>query len=340
MARLMEALSTGPVPGQQRRGNAADERLHELYWNRAQLKKEFAALRKERYKLLDALTEEEGRTARLRQKLEFLEDVLADPDTAHNAVVYYTLRKIWSRCRQRLVALTSELRAQREAHQTKQARAKYLAEQQREIQRIAAEIIAVQKKIEACELRIDSIGVELDAASGLLAVLQRRRLRVELDNARAEHEQALLERQTLEDTKAVATARKAPEFEQLDVESRRAINCTVIAFAEMLANHYRDCDLMDWLRVAQEKSVGSARFGDARQCQRMLEKLAGYQRAFEQRERAEGLTSDLARMSKALRELARFPADDAATPESDSLYTFGNAVLARDTWNVSHAMLT
>ena len=339
MARLAEALNPAPLLGQQRRSKAEEDRLHELYWNRAQLKKEFAALRKERYKLLDALTEEEGRSARVRQKLEFLEDVLADPDTAQNAVVYYTLRKIWMRCRQRLVALSGELRSQREAQRTKVARAKHLAEQQREQQRLAAEIATATQRIEACEQEIDRIGLELDAAGGMFGWVTRRKLTGELAAARETHEQALMERQGLEDARQVAASRKPPEFESLDVETRRAINCTVVAFAELLANHYRDCDVMDWLKVAQEKSVGSAHFGDPGQCQRMLGKLHDYQRAFEQKERAPGFARDLARMSKALRELAKFKDTDAGTPEADSLYTFGNAVLARDTWNVSHAML-
>ncbi|MEL7537479.1 MAG: hypothetical protein AAFZ58_11755 [Pseudomonadota bacterium] len=338
MARLIETLS--PVSwGAQQRDNAADDRLHELYWNRAQLKKEFAALRKERYKLLDALTEEEGRSARLRQKLEFLEDSLADPETANNAVVYFTLRKIWARCRQRLVALSGELRSQREAHATKQLRAQFLAEQQHEIRSIVNRIAAVQQNIEGIEQSIDAHGLELDSATGVFALLRRRRLRAELDETRQRHEEALLERQSLEDARAVAAARKAPEFERLDVESRRAINCTVIAFAEILATHYRNCEVIDWVRMAQEKSVGSAHFGDIKQCQRMVDKLAGFQKTFEQRERAPGFTPELAQLAREIRETGKFRDSSTGIPEADSLYAFGNNVLARDMWNVSQAML-
>ncbi|MEM1263573.1 MAG: hypothetical protein AAGH76_14315 [Pseudomonadota bacterium] len=334
----MDALRPVPVLGQQRGGNA-DDRLHELYWNRAQLKKEFAALRKERFKLLDALTEEEGRSARLRQKLEFLEDVLADPDTANNAVVFYTLRKLWARCAQRLVALSGELRAQREAHATKQLRAKFLAQRQATVQQIGRQIEAVQAETDSVEQQIDALGRQIDDAGGWLSLLRRRRLQAELGSTRERHGELTGERQALEDARAVEAARNVPEFENLDIEVRRAINCTVIAFAELLATHYRECELSDWLRVAHEKSVGSARFGDPGECQRMLKKIAQYQQGFEKREKAEGFSTELAKLARAIRTSAKFRGDDAVVPDADSLYAFGNNVLARDMWSVSQAML-
>ncbi|MEM8982702.1 MAG: hypothetical protein AAGC71_06725 [Pseudomonadota bacterium] len=338
MARLMENLRPVPAPSQSRSGKA-DDRLHELYWNRAQLKKEFAALRKERFKLLDALTEEEGRSARLRQKLEFLEDVLADPDTANNAVVFYTLRKLWSRCGQRLVALSAELRSQREAHATKQMRAEFLAQRHATVQKIAQQIDGLQQDIDGVEQQVDALGRQIDEAGGFLSVMRRRRLQAELDSTRERHAALRAEQQALDDAKAVEAARKVPDFEKLDIEVRRAINCTVIAFAELLATHYRECELNDWLRIAQEKSVGSARFGDPAECQRMLKKISQYQQAFESRERAKGFSTELAELAREIRTSAKFPGDDVAVPDADSLYAFGNNVLARDMWHVSQAML-
>ena len=49
------------------------DKLLELYWNRAELKKEFADMRKEQYRLQDRIKEQEGRAARLQQKLKHLE---------------------------------------------------------------------------------------------------------------------------------------------------------------------------------------------------------------------------------------------------------------------------
>ena len=68
------------------------EKLLNLYWNRAELKKEFADMRKLRFKLEDRIKHQEGATARLQQKLDYLEDLLLDPEWASNVVVFYQFR--------------------------------------------------------------------------------------------------------------------------------------------------------------------------------------------------------------------------------------------------------
>ena len=52
------------------------EKLLQLYWNRAELKKEFASMRDEQFKLQDQLKQAEGATARVQQQLDRLEDLL------------------------------------------------------------------------------------------------------------------------------------------------------------------------------------------------------------------------------------------------------------------------
>ena len=61
-------------------GNSAEktqdsDKLMDLYWNRAELKKEFAGMRKEQWRLKDLVKEQEGATARLQQKLDYLESL-------------------------------------------------------------------------------------------------------------------------------------------------------------------------------------------------------------------------------------------------------------------------
>ena len=68
------------------------DKLMDLYWNRAELKKEVAEMRKEQYRLNDRIKDQEGATARLQQKLDHLEGLLTDPEWAHNVVVYYRFR--------------------------------------------------------------------------------------------------------------------------------------------------------------------------------------------------------------------------------------------------------
>ena len=65
-------------------GNSPDksqdsEKLLDLYWNRAALKKKFAGMRKEQFRLQDKIKQQEGIAARLQQKLNHLEELLVDP---------------------------------------------------------------------------------------------------------------------------------------------------------------------------------------------------------------------------------------------------------------------
>ena len=57
-----------------------NDKLVDLFRNRAELKKEFAALRNEKYQLQDRIKQYEGATARVKQKMDHLESLLLDRD--------------------------------------------------------------------------------------------------------------------------------------------------------------------------------------------------------------------------------------------------------------------
>ena len=57
------------------------EKLLELYWNRAELKKAFTDLRTEKFRLQALIKEQEGATARFEQKLNHLEQLLLDTNS-------------------------------------------------------------------------------------------------------------------------------------------------------------------------------------------------------------------------------------------------------------------
>ena len=80
------------------------DKLLNLYWNRAELKKEFAELRNEKFRMQDRLQEQEGATARVEQKLQHLENLLLDPDWDYNIVTFYQLRSLNICCQSKLDA--------------------------------------------------------------------------------------------------------------------------------------------------------------------------------------------------------------------------------------------
>jgi hypothetical protein len=64
-----------------------------------------------------------------------------------------------------------------------------------------------------------------------------------------------------------------PEPEELSLESRRLINTAVIALAQYLVVHFSEHDLASLSKTATERAVGDMKFGDRRDCDRMVERV-------------------------------------------------------------------
>ena len=93
------------------------EKLMDLYWNRAELKKEFAGMRKEQFRLQDKIKKQDAMIARGRQQLDHLEGLLSDPLWVHNVVVHFQLRGLSGRCQKKLASFAEQLKQQREQKQ-------------------------------------------------------------------------------------------------------------------------------------------------------------------------------------------------------------------------------
>ena len=109
------------------------EQLLKLYWNRADVKRELRALRRERFELLDKLKEQEGAIVRAQEQLEGLERLLTNPLAAANAMVYFQLRHLWRIGGQRLEQFARELQLQRERRERAQLHESALAKRKRRL---------------------------------------------------------------------------------------------------------------------------------------------------------------------------------------------------------------
>src|SRR5690606_42019279 len=90
-----------------------EERLLQLYWNRAELKKELARLQDERYRLLEQLRAYEAEAERAREHCAALEQYLGNPEAGAHALVYFQLRGLWRNCAQKLERFAQQLQQQR-----------------------------------------------------------------------------------------------------------------------------------------------------------------------------------------------------------------------------------
>ena len=95
-----------------------NDKLVDLFRNRAELKKEFAALRDEKYQLQDRIKQHKGETARAQQQMDHLEKLLSDREWVNTVVAYYQLRRLASECSSKLERFAERLKQQREQQAT------------------------------------------------------------------------------------------------------------------------------------------------------------------------------------------------------------------------------
>ncbi len=339
MSRTPGAFALTSLFSAETKPRADDERLLDLYWNRAQLKKEFAAMRKERFTLLDTLTKQEGKSARLSQKLEYLEDLLADEESANNTIAYYSLRKLWTACSNRLVSLAAELKRQREAQATIDLRENWKQKMQRSISDVAARLKSLNKEVQSYDSQVHTLSEQLVEAQGIFKYFRRRALTEELDTLYASMHELNDLREREQESLNRLRSEKVPEFETLSLEARRGINCTVLALGELLAEHYAGHGLLDMAQSTLEKSVGSTRYGTPKECAKLVQRIQERQRQFEKAEREKDFTKKLASRAKSIRKAAAYNKSVDAIPTPGCMNDSQINVLAKDIWSISGAMI-
>lgn len=255
------------------RPDKKNEQLLKLYWNRAAVKRELRDLRRERYDLLDKLKEHEASIARAREQLEGLERLLTNPLAAANAMVYFQLRHLWTTAAQRLEQFAQDLEAQREKRERRQLREAALAKRGRRLEAIAVKLTELEHKSAGIDSERRRLEQRLMRGNFLVKLLHgpklKRRIRG-LASGRA----VLVERiEELKDLIGKIEGEPLPELEGLSLDSRRLINTAVIALAQHLVVHFAEHDLAPLAKAATERAVADMKFGDRRDCDRMVERV-------------------------------------------------------------------
>jgi hypothetical protein len=250
-----------------------DDPLLRLYWNRAGVKRELKQLQRERGDLLEKLREQEAVILRSKEQLDGLERLLTNPLAAANAMVYFQLRHLWRIASQRLEQFSAELHAQRERRERKVLQGAALAKRGRRIE-------AIDEKRDGLQTRQRDLARDMEALQRQIKDLNplfrffrgpslRRRL-TGLESGAA----ALRERiADLEDLRQKIQSEPLPEPEGLNLESRRLINAALIALAQHLVVHFSEHDLASLARTATQRPVADMKFGDRRDCDRMVERI-------------------------------------------------------------------
>src|SRR5690606_798247 len=101
-----------------------------------------------------------------------------------------------------------------------------------------------------------------------------------------------------------------PELEGLSLESRRLINTAVIALAQHLVAHFAEHDLASLAQASTERAVADMKFGDRRDCDRMVERIREKLNELKQQNFAEAVR----RRTEALMADIRYRTESDAVP--------------------------
>lgn len=339
-----------------RRRGSEDDRLLELFSNRVKLKKEFARLRNERYELEASLGRAETETATMKRRLEYLEDLLTERQTAVSTMLFYHLRGLWRRCNRRLQYLATDMGRQiagrRQVMQVEQWQATRK-------QRLAtAEQLAMdqQRAIETTKQAIAACSAERQRATRPWQFVRRRRLNEQHESLAVELKQQMIEHgQTLEQVKQLRKA-KPPELAELPVEDRRVINLHVLALAQFLYAHFEEYGLVERAAAAFNKQVGTIEYGSEEDCAAIMRQSDNAFKALLALERAPEFRPHLLRQAEHLKRNARYSSgsavipepfdvlDGAADGETASLvvsehFAAPGQVLGADVWSISKAFI-
>ena len=294
------------------------EKLLNLYWNRAELKKEFARMRREQFKLKDRIKQQEGSAARLQQKLDHLEGLLIDPASAGSVIVFYQLRGLALRCERKLARLAEQLKQQREQRRHNSLLVKWNNERAEEAKEVEAAIEELRARAAELERRLQSERSRLMAMSGFLRLLRKRSVTALLDELAAALDEAHREEESLRESLEEIRTRQPPENEGLDIPSKRAINFMILSYAQELYLHFRDGDMAAMAKEAGEKSVGAINYGDRQTCEHFLERI---RKRVEALERQDESAAVLQKRAKLISEQAMFRSDSDAVPIAGTVAT-------------------
>lgn len=304
-------------------GNSEDksqdsDKLMDLYWNRAELKKEFAGMRKEQFRLQDVIKQQEGAKARLQQKLEHLEGLLVDPQLAHNVIVFYQLRGLGRRCERKVSKFAEQLKQQREQKRHNSLLADWNGERKAEADGVKLQLLEKRDAILQLEDQLQSEQRRLTSMSGFKRLFSGRSAMKLIDGLAMQLEVSVQEEQMLKDAVDEIKNRQPPDHQGLEIPAKRSINLMIISFAQQLFIHFSDAGIADLIKESTEKSVGAINYGTRYECDELLSRI---RKSMEDMEQGTDLVDVLQKRAKMIGELAKFHATDDAVPAASSVST-------------------
>ena len=312
MAGLTGIFKTVEEPAQD------SDKLVDLFRNRSELKKEFAALRDEKYRLEDRVKEHRASIERVQQKLNHLESLLLDPEWVHNVVAFYQLRRLAAHCEARLERFAEQLKQQRE----KRIRDKSLAGWKQEIdqkrRKVESRLGEHRQRMQMLEEQLQAERDKMQAMGGLSKLMHGKSQALCIESVESELAAAgTREAELLAEMERI-DGMEPPPHEGLDIAAKRSINFMILSFAQQLYLDFYEDNLATVAKEASDKSVGAVNYGGKVDCDEILVRLAERRLEVEQREPDSKILQERARH---IARDAEFRGADEAVPTSGSVAT-------------------
>jgi hypothetical protein len=256
-----------------------EERLMQLFQNRAGLKKAYADLKDEFHLLRDRLKQQEGATIRIQEQMDALGDLLGDPKTGFGALVFFQLRALWKTCHQQLSAFAADLTRQQEAREVAKHKADIDAERNSRLADADQRLRTAGAEADEHRRLLSEAQQEIARLSAFWHYFRRRRRLKSLESLRS---QLLLADQAVGELHAERSAiehEASPEFPGLSLGARRNITLAIISYAELLCEHADAFGLAARAKEAVARRVHEMSFGTREECESYMQRVQKAQAA-------------------------------------------------------------
>jgi hypothetical protein len=256
-----------------------EERLMQLFQNRAGLKKAYADLKDEFHLLRDRLKQQEGATIRVQEQLDALGDLLADPRTGFGALVFFQLRGLWKICHQQLSSFATELTRQQELRETAKHQSECEASKNARLADVDARLDEAASAADLKRQILADAQLELTRLTAFWHYFRRRRRQKSLEILRQQVVRADAVVGDLHAERSAVGGEALEEFPGISLGARRTVNLAIIGYAELLCEHVDAFGLAARAKEAVARRVHEMSFGTRADCESYMQRVARAQAA-------------------------------------------------------------
>lgn len=293
-----------------------EERLVNLFRNRAALKKAYRDLNTEHHQLREKLDNSQAATRRAEEQLESIERLMAKPEAGYSGLVYFQLRALWRSCNEQLRLFAGELESQQEDRERKKQIRRFQKDQERRLGDLNDLIRRVKLESDRLADEIVALGMKRKELAGFWNFFKRRELASDITAKSAEHIAVRQRIEELFDRRIKVEGEAWPAFPGISVKGRRAINIATTAFAHHIYEYLSEANVARLARDAVTRPIHDLSYGSEDECGRLINSVQTLKAGLADRRAS---AKDVKDVAADIRRVARFRSDDDTVPIASSI---------------------